>query len=165
MKVSVECVAVCLKVWYGWGFFGFDIGDFWDCFYWSRSGMDRGVCRRAVPNDFWWFLEWEIWWWDFWWFECWFGFLDVWVEWNYYRLSEQSNCNFKCKHTPLYWLPILCRFSPKHNIDRNILETFLLTFLNEFSELFFSNISWSCYKLLFFCMPNWYRYRLRLHIK
>lgn len=94
------------------------------------------------------FLEWEIWWWDFWWFECWFGFLDVWVEWNYYRLSEQSNCNFKCKHTPSI-LPILCRFSPKHNIDRNILETVLLTFLNRFQSWFFSNISWSCYKLLF----------------
>lgn len=25
-------------------------------FYWSGSGMDRGVCRRVVPNDFWWFF-------------------------------------------------------------------------------------------------------------
>ena len=52
MKVSVECVVVCLRVCYGYGFWGFDIGDFWDCFYWSGSGMDRGVCRRVVPNDF-----------------------------------------------------------------------------------------------------------------
>lgn len=32
---------------------GFDIGDFWDCFYWSRSGMDRGVYRKVASNDFW----------------------------------------------------------------------------------------------------------------
>nr|DAE59767.1 MAG TPA: GRIP-related Arf-binding domain [Caudoviricetes sp.] len=29
-------------------------------------------------------------------------------------------------------MPILCRFCPKSNIDRHILEIFLLTFLNEF---------------------------------
>ena len=28
--MSVYGVVVCLRVCYGWGFFGFDIGDFWD---------------------------------------------------------------------------------------------------------------------------------------
>ena len=50
--MSVECVVVCLRVCYGYGFLGFDIGDFWDCFYWTGNRMDRGVCRRAVSNDF-----------------------------------------------------------------------------------------------------------------